>query len=98
MSGCGNGATAEPLRHRQTKGAETDMLSLTSPRHTATLPIVSKTYGPPRLQGVLSRSTADQSATTYPASEVSSRPRWRYARPGPHKLFGVVRRFQHQAS
>src|ERR1700722_20796410 len=37
MSGCGNGATAEPLRHRQTKGAETDMLSLTSPRHTSTL-------------------------------------------------------------
>jgi hypothetical protein len=29
---------AEPLRHRQTKGAETDMLSLTSPRHTSTLP------------------------------------------------------------
>src|SRR5271170_3549597 len=28
----------EPLRHRQTKGAETDMLSLTSPRHTPTLP------------------------------------------------------------
>ena len=25
--------------HRQTKGAETDMLSLTSPRHTPTLPI-----------------------------------------------------------
>ena len=30
-----------------------------------------ETYGPPRLQGVLSRSAADQSATTYPASEVS---------------------------
>ena len=29
----------------------------------------SETYGPPRLQGVLSRSTADQSASTYPASE-----------------------------
>jgi hypothetical protein len=31
----------EPLniRHRQTKGAETDMLSLTLPRHTSTLPI-----------------------------------------------------------
>jgi hypothetical protein len=28
----------EPLRHRQTKGAETDMLSLTPPRHTSTLP------------------------------------------------------------
>src|SRR3984885_6227520 len=25
------------LRHRQTKGAETDMLSLTPPRHTSTL-------------------------------------------------------------
>src|SRR5271156_1909665 len=41
--GWGNGATAEPLRHRQTKGAETDMLGLTSPRHTSTLPIVLKT-------------------------------------------------------
>jgi cytochrome b561 len=28
----------EPLRHRQTKGAETDMLGLTPPRHTPTLP------------------------------------------------------------
>src|SRR5271166_4412163 len=33
---------AEPLRHRQTKGAETDMLSLTSPRHTSTLRIPLK--------------------------------------------------------
>ena len=45
--------------------------------------IALKTYGPPRLQGVLSRSAADQSASTYPAPEVFSRPRWRYARPGP---------------
>jgi hypothetical protein len=30
---------AELLRHRQTKGAETDMLSLTPPRHTSTLRI-----------------------------------------------------------
>src|ERR1700747_1115409 len=34
---CGNGATAEPLRHRQTKGAATDMLNLKPPRHTPTL-------------------------------------------------------------
>ena len=34
-----NGSTAEPLRHRQTKGAGTNMLSLTSPRHTSTPPI-----------------------------------------------------------
>jgi hypothetical protein len=29
---------AEPVRHRQTKGAETDMLSLPPPRHISTLP------------------------------------------------------------
>jgi len=28
----------EPLRRRQTKGAETDMLDLTPPRHASTLP------------------------------------------------------------
>ena len=28
-------------RLRQTKGAETDMLGLTSPRHTSTLPILA---------------------------------------------------------
>ena len=35
---CGNGVTAEPLRHRQTKEAATDMLSLQPPRHIPTLP------------------------------------------------------------
>jgi transposase len=39
----------------------------------------------------------DQSAATYPASEDSSQPRWRYARSGPHKLHGVERRFLNQA-
>ena len=28
----------EPLRHRQTKGAETDMFDLQPPRHISTLP------------------------------------------------------------
>ena len=54
---CGNGATAEPLRHRQTKGAETDMLSLTSLRHTSTLPtraLSSHRGGSPRPEGFLS--------------------------------------------
>ena len=31
----------EPLRHRQTKGAATDMFYLTSPRHISTLPILA---------------------------------------------------------
>src|ERR1700737_3074315 len=34
--GCGNGAMVEPLRHRQTKGAATDMFYLTPPRHIST--------------------------------------------------------------
>jgi hypothetical protein len=33
---------AEPLRHRQTKGAETDMPSLPPPRHIPTLPIADQ--------------------------------------------------------
>ena len=32
---------AEPLRHRQTKEAETDMFSLQPPRHIPTLPIAT---------------------------------------------------------
>ncbi len=32
----------EPLRHRQTKGAETDMFYLTPPRHISTLPIATE--------------------------------------------------------
>jgi hypothetical protein len=32
----------EPLRHRQTKEAATDMLDLKSPRHTSTLPMLLK--------------------------------------------------------
>src|SRR5580704_15635946 len=34
---CGNGATVEPVRHRQTKGAATDMFGLQPPRHISTL-------------------------------------------------------------
>src|SRR5262249_21495583 len=32
----------EPLRHRQTKGAETDMSDLQPPRHISTLPIATR--------------------------------------------------------
>jgi hypothetical protein len=38
MSGVGNGAMAEPVRHRQTKGAATDIFDQTLPRHTSTIP------------------------------------------------------------
>src|SRR6201984_3934382 len=36
-AGCESGATAEPVRHRQTKGAATDMFDLQPPRHISTL-------------------------------------------------------------
>jgi len=35
---------AEPLRHRQTKEAATDMFGLKPPRHISTLPIATGTY------------------------------------------------------
>jgi hypothetical protein len=40
----------------------------------------------------LQERPVDQSASTYPASETCSLPRWRYARSGPHKIIGVQRR------
>jgi len=57
-----------------------------------------KTYGPPpSARGFCRDCRADQSASTYPASRNSLRPRWRYARSGPHKSLGVERRFLNQA-
>src|SRR4029077_2086702 len=55
-----------------------------------------KTYGPPRCKWLL-RVHHDRSASTYPASD-QARPRWRYARPVPHKLPGVERHFFDQVS
>jgi hypothetical protein len=34
---------ADPLRHRQTKGAATDMVDLRPPRHIPTLPLADST-------------------------------------------------------
>ena len=41
---------------------------------------------------------SDQSTPTYPVSGTSPWPRWRSARPGPHKLHGVERHFLCQVS
>ena len=51
--------------------------------------LLKKRMARPVRKGSLPRLAADQSASTYPASEGVSRPRWRYARAGPHKAFGV---------
>src|SRR5260370_27160916 len=54
----------EPLRHRQTKGAATDMLGLKPPRHIPTLPIAALRGGyqaldfDPQVLGVPARRRA----------------------------------------
>ena len=74
--------SARPRHHAQASGA---------------IDAFKNVWPAPSARGFL-RSTADQSASTYPASEIFSRPRWRYARSGPHKSLGVERRFLNQAS
>jgi hypothetical protein len=56
------------------------------------------TYGPPRRQVVCTIRNPVQSATTYPASERCSRPRWRSAQPGPHNHSGLAGRSLSQVS
>ncbi len=69
IEGCGNGATAAPLRHRQTKGAGTDMLGLTPPRHTPTLPTPAvrgaKTHRWCRWSSAITLSAADFGAARH---------------------------------
>jgi hypothetical protein len=74
--------SARPRHHAQAAGAIEDF---------------KKRMARPGCKGFF-ESADDQSAATYPASEESSQPRWRYARSGPHKLPGVERRFLNQAS
>ena len=61
--------SARPRHHAQAEGAIEDFKNV---------------WPAPSARG-LSGSAADRSASTYPASESSAEPRWRYARPGPHK-------------
>jgi transposase len=70
------------------------------PRHPAQDPLTieafKKRMARPSARGFASR--ADQSTPTYPASRLSPRPRWRSARPGPHKLHGIECHFLNQGS
>jgi integrase len=59
---------ADPLRHRQTKGAATDMVDLTPPRHIPTLPTAgvlhlreSVSFTPASRQSALSRQSQSAS-------------------------------------
>jgi hypothetical protein len=53
---------ADPLRHRQTKGAATDMVDLTPPRHISTLPIADTQLTPPNHPGAHSSGACRRSA------------------------------------
>src|SRR6266481_2380969 len=58
---------ADPLRHRQTKGAATDMVDLTPPRHIPTLPCVSRTR---RLRAAVRNCTRDEGGPFEAGSQV----------------------------
>jgi hypothetical protein len=55
---------------------------------TAALLVLSKTYGPPRLQDESEDGREGLRKRIRP-HEPCSQPRWRSARPGPHKSFGI---------
>src|SRR5215467_462978 len=86
----------EPLRHRQTKGAETDMSDLQKPRHISTLPFAS--FSSPARDVCLSSETHRENAPCGPATYGSyflrdgSLGRWEHASVlGRYDLFGHVR-------
>src|SRR5580693_6957303 len=60
---------ADPLRHRQTKGAATDMVDLTPPRHIPTLPRAGPDGGTKR-QILSTRQAAQQIFGTAVKGEV----------------------------
>jgi len=68
----------EPVRHRQTKGAATDMFDLQPPRHTSTLPLVPSTTSenerPLIAIGHSKASVPDSASVRYPRSLPGSGP------------------------
>jgi hypothetical protein len=71
-AGCGNGDTATPLRHRQTKEAETDMCSLKPPRHISTPPKFgarTESAHPPRAESAATAAGAPFGANNRPRNK-----------------------------
>ena len=74
-AGCGNGTTAEPLRHRQMKGAETDVFDLTPPRHTSTLPTLAVPVSVESSHLAIVPCGTNSRRSTQPRSGRSARPK-----------------------
>src|SRR6516162_771196 len=70
---------AEPLRHRQTKGAETDMPSLPPPRHIPTLPVDAPFQARENVGIVAARGRMLSSVRPLMRQEDSRRPVWEFA-------------------
>ena len=59
----------KPLRHRQTKGAATDMFYLTPPRHISTLPFATETRCPPCVRFSPNADTRERADTSQKKTE-----------------------------
>jgi hypothetical protein len=70
---------ADPLRHRQTKGAATDMVDLTPPRHISTLPVDAPFQARENVGIVAARGRMLSSVRPWMRQEDSRRPVWEFA-------------------
>src|SRR5271166_5824706 len=70
---------ADPLRHRQTKGAATDMVDLTPPRHISTLPVDAPFQARENVGVVVARGRMLSSVRPLMRQEDSRRPVWEFA-------------------
>src|SRR3974377_1494427 len=70
---------ADPLRHRQTKGAATDMVDLTPPRHIPTLPVDAPFQARENVGVVVARGRMLSSVRPLMRQEDSRRPVWEFA-------------------
>ena len=61
----------EPLRHRRTKGAATDMFYLTPPRHTSTLPVMPTKQTSANVHGLM-RSRLRRRGRRLPSCRISA--------------------------
>src|SRR5438874_1297411 len=69
----------EPLRHRQTKGAETDMPGLPPPRHIPTLPVDAPLQARENFGIAVARGRMLPSVRPPMRQEDSRRPVWEFA-------------------
>src|ERR1700694_1730059 len=68
----------EPLRHRQTKGAATDMFYLTPPRHISTLPRLCENSLEPRTRRIVFSIAFSQEKSPVPSVSTTKKLRQKF--------------------